>query len=143
MDPFLAYKNKFTIVLGLTSNAGSQNFQQQKLANGQFLYESVLEQVSSWGTPEQMMFVVGATKASDLESIRKIIPNHFLLVPGVGAQGGSLADVTKFGINDSVGLLVNASRAVIFASNGNDFAEKAAIAAHQYANEMKTLLTAL
>jgi orotidine-5'-phosphate decarboxylase len=142
VDPFLAYTNKFTIVLGLTSNAGSQNFQQQKLANGQFLYESVLEQVSSWGTPEQMMFVVGATKASDLESIRKIIPNHFLLVPGVGAQGGSLADVTKFGINDSVGLLVNASRAVIFASNESDFAEKAAIAAHQYANEMKTLLTA-
>ena len=141
VDPFLAYTHKFTIVLGLTSNAGSQNFQQQKLANGQFLYESVLEQVSSWGTPEQMMFVVGATKASDLESIRKIIPNHFLLVPGVGAQGGSLAEVTKFGINDSVGLLVNASRAVIFASNGNDFAEKAAIAAHQYANEMKTLLT--
>jgi orotidine-5'-phosphate decarboxylase len=145
---FFFIDNQFSLKLenfklGLTSNAGSQNFQQQKLANGQFLYESVLEQVSSWGTPEQMMFVVGATKASDLESIRKIIPNHFLLVPGVGAQGGSLADVTKFGINDSVGLLVNASRAVIFASNGNDFAEKAAIAAHQYANEMKTLLTAL
>ncbi len=142
VDPFLAYSNKFTIVLGLTSNEGSQNFQQQKLANGQFLYESVLEQVASWGTPEQMMFVVGATKANDFESIRKIIPHHFILVPGVGAQGGSLADVTHFGMNASVGLLVNASRAVIFASNQNDFAEKAAAAASEYAKEMKVLLSA-
>jgi len=142
VDPFLAYTNKFTIVLGLTSNEGSQNFQQQKLANGQFLYESVLEQVASWGTPEQMMFVVGATKANDFESIRKIIPHHFILVPGVGAQGGSLADVTHFGKNAAVGLLVNASRAVIFASNQNDFAEKAAVAASEYAQEMKDLLSA-
>lgn len=140
IDPFLAYSNKWTIVLGLTSNPGSQNFEQQKLANGQFLYESVLGQVASWGTPEQLMFVVGATKAHDLESIRKIIPAHFLLVPGVGAQGGSLADVTKYGKNDSVGLLINASRAVIFASSGADFAAEAAIAAKGYADEMKALL---
>ncbi len=140
VDPFLAYTNKWTIVLGLTSNAGSQNFQQQKLANGQFVFESVLEQVASWATAEQLMFVVGATKAEDLGVIRKIIPNHFLLVPGVGAQGGSLADVTKFGKNDAVGLLVNASRAVIFASSENDFAEKAAIAAKDYALQMKQLL---
>ena len=88
VDPFLAYSNKWTIVLGLTSNAGSENFQQQKLANGQFVFETVLEQVASWATPEQLMFVVGATKAEDLASIRKIIPEHFLLVPGLGAQGG-------------------------------------------------------
>ena len=140
IDPFLAYQNKCTIVLGLTSNEGSANFEQQKLANGQFLYESVLEQVSSWGTTDQLMFVVGATKAEDFTGIRKIIPNHFLLVPGVGAQGGSLSDVTHFGKNKEVGLLVNASRAIIFASNGPNFAEKAAIAASDYAQEMKALL---
>lgn len=140
IEPFLAYANKCTIVLGLTSNLGSQNFEQQKLATGQFLYESVLEQVASWGTANQIMFVVGATKAKEFESIRKIIPHHFILVPGVGAQGGSLAEVTKYGKNKELGLLVNASRAIIFASNGNDFAEKAAIAASDYAKEMKALL---
>ena len=140
IDPFLAYTNKCTIVLGLTSNEGSKNFEQQKLASGQFLYESVLEQVASWGTADQIMFVVGATKAKELESIRKIIPAHFILVPGVGAQGGSLEEVTKYGKNKEVGLLINASRAIIFASNGNDFAEKAALAAKQYAQEMKSLL---
>jgi orotidine-5'-phosphate decarboxylase len=141
IDPFLAYHNKWTIVLGLTSNPGSQNFEQQKLATGQFLYESVLEQVASWGSPEQLMFVVGATKANDLESIRKIIPEHFLLVPGVGAQGGSLSEVTKYGKNDAVGLLINASRAIIFASSGGNFADDAAIAAKGYADEMKALLS--
>jgi orotidine-5'-phosphate decarboxylase len=140
IDPFLAYTNKFTIVLGLTSNAGSANFEQQKLANGQFLYESVLEQVSSWSSAEQLMFVVGATKAEDLASIRKIIPNHFLLVPGVGAQGGSLEDVTHFGKNNDIGLLVNASRSIIFASSQENFAEEAAKQAKQYAEEMKAYL---
>ena len=96
--PFLEYQNKWTIVLGLTSNAGSQDFEQQTLANsGKQLYEVVLEKVATWGTPNNLMFVVGATKASDFEGIRKIIPNHFLLVPGVGAQGGSLSEVTKYG----------------------------------------------
>jgi len=141
IDPFLAYQNKWTIVLGLTSNPGSQNFEQQKLANGQFLYESVLEQVASWGSPEQLMFVVGATKAKELESIRKIIPAHFLLVPGVGAQGGSLSEVTAYGKNNEVGLLINASRAIIFARSGADFAEDAANAAKGYADEMKALLS--
>ena len=140
IDPFLAYTNKCTIVLGLTSNEGSQNFEQQKLASGQYLYESVLEQVTTWGSADQVMFVVGATKAKEFESIRKIIPAHFILVPGVGAQGGSLEEVTKYGKNKEVGLLVNASRAIIFASSENDFAEKAAIAAQQYAAEMKSLL---
>ncbi|MEY4050728.1 MAG: hypothetical protein RL262_1562, partial [Bacteroidota bacterium] len=129
-----------TIVLGLTSNEGSQNFQQQKLSSGEYLYESVLAQVATWGTAEQIMFVVGATKAQELENIRSIIPHHFLLVPGVGAQGGSLADVTKYGKNESVGLLVNASRAIIFASSEKDFAEKANSAAAAYATEMKGLL---
>lgn len=141
IDPFLAYSNKWTIVLGLTSNTGSQNFEQQKLANGQFLYESVLEQVASWGSPEQLMFVIGATKAKDLESIRKIVPNHFLLVPGVGAQGGSLSEVTRYGKNAAVGLLINASRAIIYASDEIDFAEQAANAAKAYAAEMSGLLT--
>ena len=140
LDAFLAYSNKFTIVLGLTSNEGSQNFQQQKLSRGEYLYESVLKQVANWGSPEQIMFVVGATKAQELENIRSIIPHHFLLVPGLGAQGGSLADVTKYGKNESVGLLVNASRAIIFASTENDFAEKASTAAEAYATEMKGLL---
>jgi len=140
IEPFLAYANKCTIVLGLTSNEGSKNFEQQKLASGQFLYESVLEQVATWGTVDQIMFVVGATKAKEFESIRKIIPAHFILVPGVGAQGGSLEEVTKYGKNKEVGLLINASRAIIFASNENDFAEKAALAAQQYAQEMKSLL---
>lgn len=140
IEPFLAYANKCTIVLGLTSNEGSKNFEQQKLATGQFLYESVIEQVASWGTADQIMFVVGATKAHEFESIRKIIPAHFILVPGVGAQGGSLEEVTKYGKNKEIGLLVNASRAIIFASSENDFAEKAALAAKQYAQEMKSLL---
>lgn len=140
IEPFLAYHNKCTIVLGLTSNEGSKNFEQQKLASGPYLYESVLAQVSSWGTEEQLMFVVGATKAEDFVGIRKIIPNHFLLVPGVGAQGGSLTEVTKYGKNNEVGLLVNASRAVIFASSGKDFAEKAAIVASDYAKEMAGLI---
>jgi orotidine-5'-phosphate decarboxylase len=140
IEPFLAYTNKCTIVLGLTSNKGSQNFEQQKLQSGQFLYESVLEQVATWGTPDQIMFVVGATKAKEFDSIRKIIPAHFILVPGVGAQGGSLEEVTKYGKNKEVGLLINASRAIIFASNENDFAEKAAMVAKEYAAEMKSLL---
>lgn len=141
IEPFLAYSNKCTIVLGLTSNEGSQNFEQQKLTTGQYLYESVLEQVSSWGTSDQIMFVVGATKANEFEKIRKIIPAHFILVPGVGAQGGSLEEVTKYGKNKEVGLLVNASRAIIFASSENDFAEKAAQVALQYALEMKSFLS--
>ena len=110
------------------------------MIHGQYVYESVLEQVASWGTTDQLMFVVGATKAEDFVGIRKIIPHHFLLVPGVGAQGGSLSEVTKYGKNKELGLLVNASRAVIFASSGTDFAEKAAVAASDYANEMKGLL---
>lgn len=143
--PFLEYEDKWAIVLGLTSNAGSNDFQQLALSgknNGGRLYETVLHTVSSWGTPGNLMFVVGATRASDLASIRSIIPEHFLLVPGVGAQGGSLEEVTKYGLNNDYGLLVNASRAIIFAGGGEDFAEQAKIVAAGYQDEMKGLLGA-
>ena len=139
--PFLEYQNKWTIVLGLTSNAGSQDFEQQTLANsGKQLYEVVLEKVASWGTPNNLMFVVGATKASDFEGIRNIIPNHFLLVPGVGAQGGNLQDVCKYGLNKDCGLLINSSRGIIYASNGTDFAQKAREEALKLQQEMKQIL---
>lgn len=145
--PFLEFENKWAIVLGLTSNAGSKDFEQLKFTDSnnntsEFLYETVLKKVSSWGNDQNLMFVVGATKASDLESIRKIIPNHFLLVPGVGFQGGSLEEVSKYGmIKDTsttaqCGLLVNASRAIIYASEKEDFAGEARIIAQQYQSEM-------
>ena len=139
MRPFLEYENKWTIVLGLTSNTGSNDFQQLTVTNNSSekkLYETVLQKVSSWGNPSNLMFVVGATRASDLAQIRSIIPEHFLLVPGVGAQGGSLQDVSKYGLNKDGGLLVNASRAIIFATGGEDFAEQAKIVAQQYQSEM-------
>jgi len=128
--------------LGLTSNAGSQDFEQLSIANtGKQLYEVVLEKIANWGTPDNLMFVVGATKASDFVGIRNIIPNHFLLVPGVGAQGGSLEEVSRYGATPDCGLLVAASRAIIFASNGEDFAEAARQAAKNYATEMAGYLT--
>ena len=96
--PFLEYENKWTIVLGLTSNKGSEDFQQQKTGND-YLYEAVIKKVSEWGTKENLMFVVGATKATDLSTVRKIVPDNFLLIPGVGFQGGSLAEVSKYGLN--------------------------------------------
>jgi len=154
--PFLEYENKFAIVLGLTSNAGADDFQKLILKHSaddlglvpniaspnreRYLYQNVIEKVAGWGTPDNLMFVVGATRASDLEDIRSIIPDNFLLVPGVGAQGGSLEEVAKFGMNKDCGLLVNASRAVIYASSGEDFAEAAAKAAQEYAAEMKGYL---
>ena len=140
--PFLEYKDKWTIVLGLTSNKGSQDFEQMPLATGnrKALYEHVLETVSKWGTTDNLMFVTGATKAAELAHIRTLVPDHFLLVPGVGAQGGSLEEVSKYGLNKDVGLLVNASRAIIFASKNEDFAEAAGKVASQYASEMKHYL---
>jgi orotidine-5'-phosphate decarboxylase len=137
--PFLEYENKWTIVLGLTSNKGSEDFQQQKTGDN-YLYEAVIKKVSEWGTKENLMFVVGATKASDLSSIRKIIPDSFLLIPGVGAQGGSLADVSKYGMSANCGLLVNASRAIIYAGKDENFAEEARIVAQQYQTEMMNYL---
>lgn len=141
--PFLEYTDKWTIVLGLTSNAGSNDFQQLSLqgtGEAKRLYETVLTKVASWGSPSNLMFVVGATRASDLAHIRKIIPEHFLLVPGVGAQGGSLEEVSRYGLNTAAGLLVNASRAVIFASGGEDFAEQANKVAAAYHAEMASYL---
>jgi len=139
VQPFLEYDNKFTIVLGLTSNKGSEDFQQLKTGDN-YLYETVLKKVSGWGTKENLMFVVGATKASELGSIRKIIPGNFLLIPGVGAQGGSLAEVSQYGMNNDCGLLINASRAIIYAGTGENFAEEARIAAQQYQTEMMSYL---
>ena len=141
--PFLEYENKWTIVLGLTSNVGGNDFQQLTIANEKetkFLYEKVLEKVSSWGTTSNLMFVVGATRAIDLAHIRSIIPDHFLLVPGVGTQGGSLEEVAKYGLNRDCGLLVNASRAIIFASDKEDFADIAKTIARQYQKEMAVYL---
>jgi orotidine-5'-phosphate decarboxylase len=140
VKPFLDYENKWTIVLGLTSNTGSKDFEQQKIGE-EFLYERVLRKVSEWGTPSNLMFVVGATKAKDLEHIRKIIPEHFLLVPGVGTHGGSLEDVSKYGMNKDCGLLVNASRAIIFAGEKENFAEEARKAAQEYQKEMSGYFT--
>lgn len=146
--PFLEYDNKWTIVLGLTSNKGAKDFEMQRLfrsennnkETGLFLYEKVIDTVSKWGTADNLMFVTGATQANELENIRKIIPDNFLLVPGVGFQGGSLADVSKYGMNIDCGLLVNASRAVIYAGDGENFAEEAANIALQYKTEMKKYL---
>ncbi|MBS1512454.1 MAG: orotidine-5'-phosphate decarboxylase [Bacteroidetes bacterium] len=142
VKPFLEYENKWTIVLGLTSNSGSKDFEQQKLGDD-FLYEQVLKKVSTWGNPSNLMFVVGATKASDLQHIRTIIPHHFLLVPGVGFQGGSLEEVSQYGMNKDCGLLVNASRAIIFASEKEDFAAEARAIALQYQQEMSQYLSAI
>ena len=140
--PFLEFDNKWAIVLGLTSNTGSMDFEQKKIGDN-FLYEEVLKTVSTWGNENNLMFVIGATKASGLEDIRKIIPNHFLLVPGVGFQGGSLQDVSKYGLNKDGGLLVNASRAIIYASEKEDFASEARAIALQYQTEMATYLSAV
>ncbi len=139
VKPFLEFKNKWAIVLGLTSNAGSADFQQMKI-NDKELYLHVMETCAKWGTKENMMFVVGATKADLLTRIRAVLPEHFLLIPGVGAQGGSLQDVCKFGLNKDIGLLVNSSRAIIYASSGEDFAQKAAEEAAKIAAEMREII---
>ena len=125
ITPFLEYTNKWSIILGLTSNMGSKSFQNLVLKNGNQLYKSVLEQSSKWGNVENTMFVIGATKVQELKEVRKIIPNHFLLIPGIGAQGGNLEEVIKNGINNDVGLLINSSRGIIYAGNNENFAEKA------------------
>jgi len=139
VKPFLQFENKWAIVLGLTSNEGSADFQQQEM-NGRHLYLSVIEKCAGWGNKSNMMFVIGATKAEMFEDVRKIIPEHFLLVPGVGAQGGNLQDVCKYGLNKDIGLLINSSRAIIYASAGTDFAEKAGMEAKKIADEMKIII---
>jgi orotidine-5'-phosphate decarboxylase len=140
VKPFLGYENKWVILLALTSNEGAADFQFQELAKGGKLFEEVLRKSAEWGSADNMMYVVGATKAEYLAQIRKIIPDHFLLVPGVGAQGGSLADVAKYGMNKQCGLLVNASRSILYAGSGEDFAEKAREEAMKMQQEMAQLL---
>ena len=139
VKPFLDFENKWTIVLGLTSNEGAFDFQYLKNEN-QELFKTVIQKVSEWGTDENLMFVIGATKTAQLKEVRDLIPNHFLLVPGVGAQGGSLEEVSKIGMNADIGLLVNASRQIIFASNGEDFAVKARKEALKLQIEMASYL---
>jgi len=133
--PFLEYKDKWTIVLGLTSNPGAYDFELESSGN-ELLYEKVIRKVASWGTPDNLMFVIGATRAEQFTSIRAIAPSHFFLVPGVGAQGGDLNEISSKAMISDVGLLVNASRAVIYASDKEDFAEKAGVAAREYQQEM-------
>lgn len=140
LRPFLEFKNKWVIVLALTSNTGSNDFQHLKTENGLKLYENVINSVCKWGNEENLMFVVGATRAEHLQSIRKHIPEHFLLVPGVGAQGGSLEDVARYGQNTDVGLLVNSSRGIIYAGSDEDFDKKAAEAAKEMQSAMSHLL---
>ncbi len=150
--PFLEYENKWTIVLGLTSNKGAGDFEMLKLVNdsvnhitqedssalrNEYLYENVLKKVASWGTPNNLMFVVGATQATEFNNIRTILPDHFLLVPGVGFQGGSLKEISLHAMNKDCGILVNASRAIIYAGTNENFAAEAKAIAEQYHTEMK------
>lgn len=139
VEPFLAFKDKHTIMLALTSNAGAFDFQ-TKNVEGKELYKHVLETSKTWGNSDNLMYVVGATKAEYFADIRKIIPNSFLLVPGVGAQGGNLQDVCKYGMTETVGLLINSSRGIIYASSNIDFAQAATQAAEKLQQEMQDIL---
>lgn len=139
VKPFLQHAGKWAIVLGLTSNKGAADFELQQ-AGGSLLYEKVLATVSTWGTSDNLMFVVGATQADEFINIRKIIPQHFLLVPGVGAQGGSLKDISEKAMTEDCAILVNSSRAIIYASKKNDFAEKARAEALLVQQEMSNYL---
>lgn len=141
--PFLEYSGKWTIVLALTSNPGGLDFQLiEDRESGRPLYQQVIEKVNGWGSPENTMYVVGATRGSLFSEIRRFAPNHFLLVPGVGAQGGSLEEVCKYGLNKDIGLLVNATRSIIYASSGKDFVEKAREEAMALQQEMERILEA-
>lgn len=144
VSPFLTYENKWVTLLALTSNKGAFDFQfMEDKETGDRLFEKVLKTSLKWGNEDNMMYVVGATKAEMLADIRKIIPNHFLLVPGIGAQGGSLADVVKHGMNKQCGLLVNSSRAILYASNGEDYAQAAAAEAKKVQQQMSEFLKSL
>lgn len=136
VTPFLGYEGKWVILLALTSNKGSHDFQLTEDNNGERLFEKVLRTSQNWGNADNMMYVVGATQGRMFEDIRKIVPNHFLLVPGVGAQGGSLEEVCKYGMNKDCGLLVNSSRGIIYVSKGEDFAEQAAKNAKELQQQM-------
>ena len=136
VKPFLEYDGKWVILLALTSNKGSHDFQLTEDNQGERLFEKVLEKSQEWGTTENLMYVVGATQGKMFEDIRRIVPEHFLLVPGVGAQGGSLQEVCKYGMTKDCGLLVNSSRGIIYASTDTDFAEVAAVKAKELQEEM-------
>ena len=140
VSPFLSYPGKFVILLALTSNKGANDFQFIENPEREKLFEKVLQTSQNWAGAEQMMYVVGATQAEMLTDVRKFVPNHFLLVPGVGAQGGSLSEVAKFGMNSKCGLIVNSSRAIIFADNTEMFAERAGQEAQKVQEEMFSLL---
>jgi len=141
VEPFLGFDDKWVVLLALTSNKGSKDFQYLN-ADGKELYKNVLMKSQEWADDNKMMYVVGATHPEELGEIRQMLPNHFFLVPGVGAQGGDLQAVAKHGLNDQVGLLVNSSRGIIYASNGEDFAEKAAGEAKKLQQQMEELLKA-
>ncbi|GHT75688.1 orotidine 5'-phosphate decarboxylase [Bacteroidia bacterium] len=141
VTPFLVYPEKWVILLALTSNKGSHDFQLTADSNGERLFEKVLRKSQEWASDEQMMYVVGATQGKLFENIRRIVPNHFLLVPGVGVQGGSLEEVARYGMNAQCGLLVNSSRQIIYAGNTEKFAEAAAREAKKVQQEMAVYLT--
>lgn len=140
VTPFLEYENKWVILLALTSNKGSHDFQLTTDQDGERLFEKVIRKSQAWGTPDNMMYVVGATQGKMFQDIRMLAPDHFLLVPGVGAQGGSLQEVCKYGMTDDCGLIVNSSRGIIYASGDTDFAQVAAIKAMELQREMATEL---
>lgn len=143
VTPFLTYEGKWVILLALTSNRGSHDFQFTEGKDGERLFERVLRKSQEWANDENMMYVVGATQGRMFEDIRKIVPDHFLLVPGIGAQGGSLEDVCKYGMNTRCGLIVNSSRAIIYADNGEDFAKAAGEEAHKMQLLMEEQLKAI
>jgi orotidine-5'-phosphate decarboxylase len=141
VTPFLTFKDKWVILLALTSNAGHADFQLQQIGEDK-LFEKVIKTSQTWATDEQMMYVVGATRGAAFGDVRKLAPDHFLLVPGVGAQGGDLNEVCKYGLNSQCGLLINSSRGIIYASEGEDFAEKAREEALKLQQEMEQILIA-
>jgi orotidine-5'-phosphate decarboxylase len=142
VTPFLTYQDKWVILLALTSNKGSKDFQFSTDEKGERLFEKVLRKSQEWADNNNMMYVVGATQGKAFEYIRKIVPHHFLLVPGVGAQGGSLEEVCKYGMNNECGLIVNSSRGIIYAEHGKNFAEGARNAAKDLQQQMETQLSA-
>lgn len=143
IEPFLKYHDKWVILLGVTSNPGAEDFQMIRNASEKPLFMQVIEKGSAWGSPDQLMFVAGATRPEMLREIRQQAPGHFLLVPGVGTQGGNLREVAENGMNDQCGLIVNSSRGIIYAGNDEHFAQKARIAAHDLHDQMRELLSSL
>lgn len=143
VTPFLEYDEKWVVMLALTSNKGSLDFQLMKDEKGERLFEKVMRKGMEWGTPQNMMFVVGATRGELFADVRRVAPHHFLLVPGVGAQGGSLEEVCHYGMTSDCGLLVNSSRGIIYASDGEDFAEMAGNKAREMQQQMAELLKKL